>query len=192
MDSMTVFELLGINPGEAITVDNPWSDNGPREVVPLALSRNGISIRAIDCRYGDIRYVSGEWTVFMSESDVIELQDFPYVKKKIEEWNSRKQRQQEAHERARDELRLEEFEREFASLDEVLGTIDIEHLKVAVTGTFSVPRAQIKGLLESKGATVLGAVSRNTSFLFMGNTGRYEVTGKMKKAHEFGVKVITL
>ncbi|TQP89401.1 DNA ligase, partial [Vibrio cholerae] len=25
MDEMTVFELLGIESGEAITVDNPWS-----------------------------------------------------------------------------------------------------------------------------------------------------------------------
>ncbi|WP_232323289.1 anti-phage protein GapS2 [Photobacterium sp. J15] len=189
---MTVFELLGINPGDAITVDNPWSDNGPREVVPLALSRNGISIRAIDCRYGDIRYVSGEWTVFMSDGDTTELQDFPYVKQKIEEWNFRKQKQLDAHERAQKELRLEDFEREYATLDEVLSTINIVDLKVAVTGTLPLPRAEVKSLLESKGATVMGSVSSRTSFLFMGNTGKYEITSKMKKAHDLGVKIITL
>ncbi|WP_235447512.1 hypothetical protein [Vibrio splendidus] len=47
---MTVFALLGIEAGDARTVDNPWSDLGPREVIPLALSKNEISTRAIDCR----------------------------------------------------------------------------------------------------------------------------------------------
>ncbi len=189
---MTVFELLGISQGESITVDNPWSNKGPREVIPLALSRNGISIRAIDCRYGDIRYVGNEWSIFMADGVTTTLSNFPFIKQKINEWNSRKEAEFKALEKSKESLNLKEFEREFATLDEVLNTIDIEHLKVAVTGAFSVPRAQIKALLESKGATVLGSVSRNTSFLFMGNTGRYEVTGKMKKAHELGVKVITL
>lgn len=63
---MTVFELLGIKQGDAILVDNPWSDYGEREVIPIALSKNGISIRAIDCRYGDICYVSAEWRIRLS------------------------------------------------------------------------------------------------------------------------------
>ncbi len=50
---MNVFELLGIESGDAISVNNPWSDSGYRNMIPLSLSRNGISIRAIDCRYGD-------------------------------------------------------------------------------------------------------------------------------------------
>ncbi|GAD81143.1 anti-phage protein GapS2 [Vibrio ezurae] len=189
---MTVFELLGVNSGDAITVNNPWSDNGPRKVVPLALSRNGISIRAIDCRYGDIRYIKSDWTVFMSNGDTIELQDFPYVKQKIEEWNYRKQSQIDAHKRVQEVLQIEDFEREYATLDEVLNTINIKDLKVAVTGTLPLSRAKIKSLLESKGATVMGSVSSQTSFLFMGNTGKYEITSKMKKAHNLGVKIITL
>ncbi|GAB3535118.1 anti-phage protein GapS2 [Photobacterium alginatilyticum] len=188
---MTVFDLLGINPGDAIKVDNPWSDSGPRDVVPLALSRNGISIRAIDARYGDIRYVGAEWTIFTHDENVMQLQDFPYIKQKIDEWDSRKLKQEEARERAK-EISLEEIEREFATLDEILNTIDIDNMKVAITGTLPISRSKVKCLLESKGAIVMGTVSKQTSFLFMGNTGRYEITSKMKKAHSLGVKIITL
>lgn len=189
---MTVFELLGINPGDAIKVDNPWSDSGSREVVPLALSRNGISIRAIDTRYGDICYVSAEWTIFTSDESVVKLQDFSYIKQKQDEWDSRKFKQKEAHERAKEEINLEAIEREFATLDEILSTINIDNVKVAITGTLPIPRSKVKFLLESKGAIVMGTVSKQTSFLFMGNTGKYEITSKMKKAHGLGVKIITL
>jgi hypothetical protein len=192
MDSMTVFELLGINSGDAITVDNPWSDNGSREVIPLALSRNGISIRAIDTRYGDICYIGAEWTVFTSDDRVIKLQDFPYIKQKLDEWDSRKVQQKEAAESAKEDLNLDEIKREFATLDEILNTINIENVKVAITGTLPIPRSNVKFLLESKGAIVMGTVSKQTSFLFMGNTGRYEITSKMEKAHCLGVKIITL
>ncbi len=189
---MTVFELLNINPGDAITVDNPFSDSGPREVVPLGLSRNGISIRAIDCRYGDIRYVSGDWAIFLSDDRVIQLQDFPYIKQKIEEWDLLKLKQKDAQTQAKKEIALKDIEREFATLDEVFSTISINNLKVAVTGTLPLPRAEIKSLLESKGAVVMGSVSSKTTFLFMGDTGKYEITSKMKKAHDCGVKIITL
>ncbi|HFG2127838.1 BRCT domain-containing protein [Vibrio cholerae] len=188
MDEMTVFELLGIESGEAITVDNPWSDHGPREVIPLALSRNGISIRAIDCRYGDICYVSAEWTVFMSNGETLELKDFPYVAQRIEDFHSGKNKQKEAQRN----IKLEDIEREFASISEVLDTIKLDNLKVAITGTLPLPRADARTLLESKGAIVVGSVNKQTSFLFMGNTGRYEITEKMKKAHSLGVKIITL
>lgn len=189
---MNVFELLGISQGEAITVNNPWSDSGFRDVIPLALSRNGISIRAIDCRYGDIRYVTGDWEIVMSDGSSLLLQDFPYIQKKINDWNYNKNLEHDAIVRSKETLKLQDIEREFATLDEVLNTLVLEHLKVAVTGTFPLPRSQVKSLLEDKGAKVMGAVSKNTAFLFMGNTGRYEVTSKMKKAYELGVKVITL
>lgn len=192
MDFMTVFKLLNISPGDAIRVDNPFSDSGPREVVPLGLSKNGISIRAIDCRYGDIRYVSGAWTIYLSDDSTIELHDLPYMKQKIEEWNFLKLKREEAQTLAKEEVRLKDIEREFATLDEVLNTISIDNLKVAVTGTLPLPRAEVNSLLESKGAIVMGSVSSKTTFLFMGNTGRYEITSKMKKAHDLGVKIITL
>ncbi|MBE4306355.1 BRCT domain-containing protein [Vibrio parahaemolyticus] len=188
MEDISVFELLGINSGDAITVDNPWSGNGPREVIPLSLSRNGISIRSIDCRYGDIRYVGGDWDIFMSNGEIISLQDIPYISKKINEWNSRKDIQKEAKEN----INLEDIEREHATINEVLDSINVSNLKVAITGTLPLPRSEARALLESKGATVVGSVSRNTSFLFMGNTGKYEITSKMQKAHDLGVKIITL
>ncbi|MFO4642618.1 BRCT domain-containing protein [Vibrio cholerae] len=85
-----------------------------------------------------------------------------------------------------------DIEREFASISEVLDTIKLDNLKVAITGTLPLPRADARALLESKGAIVVGSVNKQTSFLFMGNTGRYEITEKMKKAHSLGVKIITL
>ena len=188
MQEMTVFELLGIKSGDAITVDNPHSDKGPREVIPLALSRNGISIRAIDCRHGDIRYVSAEWTIFMSDGETLELQDFPYIAQKMDEFYSGKIKPKEVNK----EICLDEIEREFASINEVLDTLNIDGLKVAITGTLPLSRSEAKALLESKGAIVGGSVNKHTSFLFMGNTGRYEITEKMKKAHNLGVKIITL
>ncbi|NQZ91273.1 MAG: DNA ligase [Moritella sp.] len=188
---MTVFELLNIKPGDAITVDNPWSDYGPRDVVPLALSRHGISIRVIDTRYGDIRYVDADWTLFTSDGDAMLLEDLPYIEQKLDEWNSSKLKQKEAHKRAK-VISLEEVEREYSTLDEIVATIDMRDMKVALTGTLPIPRADAKSLLESHGALVMGSVGKQTSFLFMGNTGRHEITSKMKKAHSLGVNIITL
>ncbi|WP_305845316.1 BRCT domain-containing protein [Photobacterium leiognathi] len=65
-------------------------------------------------------------------------------------------------------------------------------MRVAVTGTLPLPRSEFKSLLESKGAIVVGNVSNKTSFLFMSDTGKYEITSKMAKAHAVGVKIITL
>lgn len=189
---MIVFQVLGISPGETITVDNPWSDNGPREVIPLALSRNGISIRSIDTRYGDICHVGANWTITMSDNSVKKLQDFPYIKLKVKEWESNKSKQKQAQERVKTEVKLEVIKREYSTLDEILNTINIESVKVAITGTLPLSRSAAKGLLESKGAIVMGSVTKQTSILFMGNTGKYEITSKMKKAHDLGVKIITL
>lgn len=189
---MTVFELLGINSGDAIVVDNPWSDNGEREVIPLALSRNGISIRAIDTRYGDICYVDSDWSIAMSDGSIMFLEDFPYIKQKLDEWEEKKDKQRAALKRAKEEVRQEELNREFATLEEVLGTINVTDLKVAITGTLPLPRSTVKAMLESNGATVMGSVGKQTAFLFMGDTGKYEITSKMKKAHDLGVKIITL
>jgi len=188
---LIVFELLNIKPGDAIKVDNPWSDNGPRDVVPLALSRNGISIRAIDTRYGDISYVDADWTIYTSDDNALQLQDLPYIKQKLDELHSLKLEQKEAHKRIK-AIPQEVIEREFSTLDEILATIDMNNIKVALTGTLPIPRSDAKSLLESNGAIVMGSVGKQTSFLFMGNTGRHEITTKMKKAHSLGVKIITL
>ncbi|WP_234494611.1 BRCT domain-containing protein [Vibrio maritimus] len=189
---MTIFELLGIKPGEAISADNPWSDSGYREVIPLALSRNGISIRAIDCRYGDICYVGADWGIILEDGSEIKLRDFALISKNLEEWNEQKAKRESAKQRLVKEPSMMDIERELATFDEVLSTIDIQNLKVAITGTLPLPRAKFKKLLEAKGAIVNGSVSSHTSLLFMGDTGKYEVTSKMKKAHALGVRIITL
>ena len=193
---MTVFELLGISPGDVITVDNPNTDTGARDVVPLSLSRHGISIRAIDTRYGDIRYIRADWIIFMSDGHTVRLEDFPYVQQKLDEWyypefvkglpKKSRNRQQIK------DVSLEEIESECITLKEFLDTVNIENLKVAITGSLPIPRSNAKSLLESKGATVMGNISKQTSFLFMGYTGRHEITSKMARAHSLGVKIIAL
>ncbi|SGY86603.1 DNA ligase [Moritella viscosa] len=189
---MTVFELLGIKSGDAIKVDDPWSDSGPRYVVPLSISKNGISIRTIDTRYGDIRYVKANWHLFTSDDDVLQLKDLPYIKQKLDEWEILKLKETEAQERAKTILKQEDIDREYSTLDEILTTINMTDMRVALTGTLPIPRADAKSILESHGAIVMGSVGKQTSFLFMGNTGRYEITSKMKRAHDLGVKIITL
>ena len=189
---MTVFELLGIKQGDAIKVDDPWSDSGPRFVVPLSISKNGISIRTVDTRYGDIRYVKANWHLYTSDDEVLQLKDLPYIKQKLEEWEEFKLNGKVAHARAQTILKQEDIEREYSTLDEILTTINMTDIRVALTGTLPIPRADAKSLLESHGAIVMGSVGKQTSFLFMGNTGRHEITSKMKKAHDLGVKIITL
>ncbi|CAM3967755.1 BRCT domain-containing protein [Vibrio aerogenes] len=189
---MTVFELLGIEQGDAVVVDNPFSNNGEREVIPLALSKNGISIRAIDCRYGDIRYVCSNWSIRLSDGSTQLLEDFPYIKQKLNEWDSKKHQELASLENRIDEVALEDIKREFAPIDEILNTLNIENLQVAVTGTFPMSRNEIKALLASKGAKVTGSVSRKTDYLFMGNSSMSDVSSKVKQAHDFGVKIISI
>lgn len=188
---MDVFELLGIKQGDIVEVDNPWSDSGPRDIVPLALSKNGISIRAVDTRYGDICYVRGEWNISMSDGSKVQLKEFPYISQKIKEWSSRNLCTDVASKQSIN-ISLEDIKQEFSTLDEILNIIDLSNIKVSITGTLPIPRAHVKYLLESKGAIVMGNVSKQTKYLFMGQTGRHEITSKMKKAHSLGVKIITL
>ncbi|WPC72954.1 anti-phage protein GapS2 [Vibrio porteresiae] len=189
---MTVFELLGISQGDAIIADNPWSDYGEREMIPLALSKNGISIRAIDTRYGDIRYISSEWAITMQNGDKVYLKDIPYISEKLDEWNKDKSEAKEQQKLAQKQIKEAEIERELASLDELLSALKLENVKVAITGTLPAPRAKVKELLEEKGATVLGGVSKKLDLLIMGDTGKFEITSKMQKAHELGVKIVTV
>lgn len=189
---MTVFELLSISQGDAITVDNPRSDFGEREMIPLALSKNEISIRAIDTRYGDIRYISAEWTITMQGGEKMYLKDIPYISERLAEWNKDKSEAKKQQELAQKQIKEAEIERELATLDELLGTLKLDNVRVAITGTLPAPRAKVKELLEEKGATVLGGVSKKLDLLIMGDTGKFEITSKMQKAHELGVKIVTV
>lgn len=188
---MDVFEILGIKQGDTIKVDNPWSQSGPKDVVPLGLSRNGISIRAIDTRYGTICYVSADWEIYIDEENTTPLTTFPQIKQNLEIWKTGKTKQENIPERFKP-IAAEDMKYEVASIEEVLNTINLENKKIVITGTLPVPRQSMISLLESKGASVTGSISKQTTFLLMGNTGRYEITSKMKKAHSLGVKVITL
>lgn len=55
-----------------------------------------------------------------------------------------------------------------------------------ITGTLSIPRDQVKALLEGFGAKVAGSVSKNTSCVLAGA----EAGSKLAKAETLGVKVI--
>lgn len=57
-----------------------------------------------------------------------------------------------------------------------------------ITGTFDIPRHEIKKLLESKyDATVTDTVTKNTNYLIVGNDGG----SKKDKAEKMGIKIIT-
>ncbi len=59
-------------------------------------------------------------------------------------------------------------------------------LVFVITGTLSVPRGEIKSLIEKYGGKVTGSVSKNTDYLLAGeNAG-----SKLEKATDLGVKVL--
>lgn len=58
--------------------------------------------------------------------------------------------------------------------------------KICLTGTLSVPRAEMQALLEEAGATCTGSVSKNTDYLLAG-----EAAGsKLAKAQKLGITVL--
>lgn len=179
---MTVFELLGISQGDAITVDNPWSDYGERQMIPLSISKNGISIRAIDTRHGDIRYIAPDWTIITDAGDRVLLKDFPYISQNLKSLSKQKQ----------SERRPKESKREVASMVDVLDSLKLNGLNVVITGTLPIPRADFKKILEDKGSNVFGGISKKIDLLIMGDTGAFEITSKMKKAQELGIKIVTV
>ncbi|PKF51710.1 hypothetical protein [Enterovibrio nigricans] len=145
---MNVFDMLRISPGDYLTVDNPRSNSGPRDVVPLGLSKNGISIRAIDTRYGNICYIGADWTIFTSKGEESKLGDIDHIKQSLLEWKLGKLGKK-APPTAPQQFLPDEESFEVATLDEILETFDLKNLKVAVTGTLPIPRKQIIQLLET-------------------------------------------
>lgn len=62
---------------------------------------------------------------------------------------------------------------------------DLEGIKFTITGTFSIPRNEIKQELENRGAVFMTYVSKNLDVIFAGkNAG-----GKIQKAQQFGIKI---
>ena len=59
--------------------------------------------------------------------------------------------------------------------------------KVVITGTMSVPRDEIKKLLENLGAKIINSISKKTDFLIAGeNAG-----SKLEKAKNLDIKILT-
>jgi DNA ligase (NAD+) len=59
--------------------------------------------------------------------------------------------------------------------------------KICITGTFGIPRNEIKEKLESLGVKIVNSVSSKTDYLLAGeNAG-----SKLSEAAKFGVKIIT-
>lgn len=185
---MTVFDILGISEGDSITTNNPWSDAGEREMIPLGLSKNGISIRAIDIRHGDIRYIGSDWLVKMNDGRLVTLKSIPYIAKKIAEWNALKNQQKESEKKTE----LHESAREIASFCEVICTLKLADSRVCITGKLPFPRSKIKEQLEDKGAIISESINKKVDFLIMGDTGKFEVTSKMKKAQDLGIRIVTV
>ena len=57
---------------------------------------------------------------------------------------------------------------------------------VVITGTLSLPRNQIKEMIEGLGGKVTGSVSKNTDFLVCGT----DAGSKLDKARDLGVEII--
>jgi DNA ligase (NAD+) len=58
---------------------------------------------------------------------------------------------------------------------------------VCITGTFDMPRPQIKSLLESKGYKVVDTVTKTTTILLAGE----EAGSKKAKAEQLGIEIKT-
>lgn len=59
--------------------------------------------------------------------------------------------------------------------------------KICITGTFQIPRNEIKNLLEKQGASVVGQVSSGTTILLAGQ----DAGSKLEKAQKLGIKIVT-
>ncbi len=57
---------------------------------------------------------------------------------------------------------------------------------ICITGSFDIPRSQIKEVLENNGAQVTGSISKNTDYLVAGE----KAGSKLQKAQSLGVKII--
>lgn len=67
------------------------------------------------------------------------------------------------------------------------GNLPLSGQKICITGSFDIPRDQIKEMLETLGAEVVSSVSKNTTILLAGE----EAGSKLAKAEQLGVRVET-
>lgn len=72
---------------------------------------------------------------------------------------------------------------DFTRLSDIL-----EGKTIMVTGVFSIPRDNIKSMIEAHGGKAAGSLSKNTSFLLAGDKAG---SSKLQKAEKEGIKVIS-
>ena len=58
---------------------------------------------------------------------------------------------------------------------------------IVITGSFDIPRSQIKSELEARGAKVTSSITNKTSILLAGD----EAGSKLTKAEKLGTKIVT-
>jgi DNA ligase (NAD+) len=66
----------------------------------------------------------------------------------------------------------------------VIGELSTE--TICITGTFDIPRSQIKAKLEGKGAKVVDTVSKTTTILLAGESAG----SKLEKAQKLGIRIV--
>lgn len=57
---------------------------------------------------------------------------------------------------------------------------------IVITGSFDIPRPQIKAMLEERGGKVTGSITKNTTILVAGE----KAGSKLSKAEKFGTRVV--
>lgn len=89
--------------------------------------------------------------------------------------------------------RMQKLQEKFQSLEEssqapelletaITGQVGV----VCITGTFDIPREQIKQILEKHGYKVVDSVTRATTLLLAGN----DAGSKLEKANKLGIRIV--
>lgn len=74
-----------------------------------------------------------------------------------------------------------------AGIARIIDGCSVEHKTFVITGTLSVPRAEVKERIEDAGGYVGSSISAKTDYLVVGE----DAGSKLDKARELGVKVLT-
>jgi DNA ligase (NAD+) len=76
-------------------------------------------------------------------------------------------------------VEIEVKDKNFVNTGELAGEV------ICITGSFDIPRPQIKEILEGKGARVVDSVTKSTTILLAGEDGG----SKLEKAAKLGIRV---
>lgn len=185
---LNVFEALGISQGDSIDVYMPMRDTPERSITPLSFTKYG-NIRAIDHLHGTIFYVNIETDEVETEYGLLPFECMEAFRNIIEQRKIAKEAQKEAKKQA------EAIDKEYQCLQfkEFIQACSIKGHVICVTGTIpNISRKEATEMLIELGADVVKAPTKKTTLLIQGDTGRYNVTSKMKKAQENKTKIILI